>query len=189
VKQRIEKIIKDSIETKQTILKEYVPVIEKISQLLIEAYKNKKKIVVFGNGGSAADAQHLAAELVVRFEKDRRSLDCLALSTNTSTITAIGNDYGFEQVFSKQIESAVNEGDVVIGISTSGNSKNVILAMEQARKQKAVTVAWTGKTGGKLKDAVDLCIGIPSENTARIQEGHVLLIHIISKLIEEELFK
>jgi len=189
MKDRIKKLITDSIRMKEKMLEENVDIISDISKIIIDAYKNDRKVIVFGNGGSAADAQHLATELVCRFEKERKSLNAIALTTNTSMLTAIGNDYGFDRVFSRQIEGLVNEGDVVIGISTSGNSKNVILGIEQAKKQKAITVGWTGKTGGKLKNLVDYCICIPSENTARIQEGHVLLIHIICSIIEEELFK
>ena len=189
MKDRIKKLITDSIRMKEKMLEENVDIISDISKIIIDAYKNDRKVIVFGNGGSAADAQHLATELVCRFEKERKSLNAIALTTNTSMLTAIGNDYGFDRVFSRQIEGLVNEGDVVIGISTSGNSKNVILGIEQAKKQKAITVGWTGKTGGKLKNIVDYCICIPSENTARIQEGHVLLIHIICSIVEEELFK
>lgn len=189
MKEKIKRLITDSIKVKEEILKENLDVIENVIKVIIDSYKKNKKVVIFGNGGSAADAQHFATELVCRFEKDRKSLNAIALTTNTSMLTAIGNDYGFDKVFSRQIESIVDENDVAIGISTSGNSKNVLIAIEQAKKQKAITVGWTGKTGGKLKDIVDYCICIPSNNTARIQEGHVLLIHIICSLIEEELFK
>ncbi|MFH2070754.1 MAG: D-sedoheptulose 7-phosphate isomerase [Elusimicrobiota bacterium] len=188
MKNEIEKLIRDSVAVKGKMLLENVSGIEELASRIISAYKNKKKVVVFGNGGSAADAQHLATELVCRFEKDRRSLEAVALTTNTSMITATGNDYGFEYIFSRQVESTVKEGDVVIGISTSGNSVNVLKGIEQAKKQKAVSAGWTGNTGGKLKNIVDLCICIPSDNTARIQEGHILLIHIICRLVEKELF-
>ena len=189
MKSKIGKIIRDSLEVKEKLLKENLGVIVKVTEAVIAAYKKNKKVIVFGNGGSAADSQHLAAELVVRFEQNRRSLDCVALTTNTSAITAIGNDFGFEQIFAKQVESMVKEGDIAIGISTSGNSLNVLAGIEQAKKQKALTIVWTGNTGGKLKKTADLCVCVPSDNTARIQEGHILIIHIISKLVEEELFK
>ncbi|MEW6040885.1 MAG: D-sedoheptulose 7-phosphate isomerase [Elusimicrobiota bacterium] len=189
MKEKIKALIKESISTKKRVLKENVNVINNVARVMIKAYKKNKKVVVFGNGGSAADAQHLATELVCRFEKNRSSLECVALTTNSSMLTAIGNDYGFEKVFIRQVESCVKEGDVVIGISTSGNSKNVILALQQAKKQKATTVAWTGKSGGKIKNKVDFCICAPSDNTARIQEVHVLLIHILCGIIEQELFK
>ncbi|MBU0952729.1 MAG: D-sedoheptulose 7-phosphate isomerase [Elusimicrobia bacterium] len=189
MKSRVAKIVRDSLEVKEKLLKENLEVIVKVTEAVLSAYKKNKKVIVFGNGGSAADSQHLAAELVVRFEQNRKSLDCVALTTNSSAITAIGNDYGFDQIFAKQVESIVKAGDVVIGISTSGNSQNVLSAIEQAKKQKALTIGWTGRFGGRIKNIADLCICVPSENTARIQEGHVLIIHIISKLVEEELFK
>ncbi|MDI6641250.1 MAG: D-sedoheptulose 7-phosphate isomerase [Elusimicrobiota bacterium] len=185
------KLIRESIKVKERILqnKEILTKIDKIAHIIIQRYKKGSKVVVFGNGGSAADAQHLSTELVCRFEKERESINAVALTTNTSLLTAIGNDYGFEKVFSRQVESIVNRGDVVIGISTSGNSPNVLLGIKQAKKQKAITVGLTGKAGGKLKNIVDYCVCVPSENTARIQESHVLITHIICQLIEEELFK
>jgi D-sedoheptulose 7-phosphate isomerase len=185
----IKKIINDSIDLKKGILEKNVQEICDLTKLIISAYKKDKKIVVFGNGGSAADAQHLVGELVVRFEKDRRSLSAVALTTNTSILTSIINDYGYKGIFSKQIESIVKSQDVVIGISTSGNSENVLEGIRQAKSQGAITVGFTGKDGGKMKSLVDNCICVPSGTTARIQEGHILIIHIICGLIEQELFK
>lgn len=181
--------IGDSIKAKQGMLvPEQVGMLKAITEAIIKAYKAGKKILVCGNGGSAADAQHFAAELVARFERERPALPAIAITTNTSTITAIGNDYGFDAAFSRQVEAFTVEGDVVIGISTSGNSKNVLLAMEEAKKRKAFTVGLTRLEGGKLKGAVDLCFCAPSGHTPRVQECHILAIHIICKLVEESLF-
>lgn len=141
-----------------------------------------------GNGGSAADAQHLAAELTGRFLKERSSLAGIALTTNTSAITAIANDYSYEEVFSRQLEGCGRAGDVLVGISTSGNSGNVVRALEAARSRKLVTVGLTGKRGGKVADAAEYCIRIPSDETPRIQEAHILSGHILADIIETELF-
>jgi D-sedoheptulose 7-phosphate isomerase len=146
------------------------------------------KVLLFGNGGSAADAQHIAAEFVGRFAFERRALPALALSVNTSCVTAIGNDYGFDLVFSRQIEALGREGDVAIGISTSGNSQNVLQGLSAARKLGLSTVALTGCNGGKLKSAVDHCICAPSNETPRIQECHLLIGHIICELVERTIF-
>jgi D-sedoheptulose 7-phosphate isomerase len=145
-------------------------------------------LLLFGNGGSAADAQHIAAEFVGRFAFDRPALPALALSVNTSCVTAIGNDYGFDRVFSRQLEALARPGDVAMGISTSGNSANVVHAMSVARKMELHTVALTGCLGGKLKSMVDYCLCAPSNETPRIQECHILLGHIISELVEQEIF-
>ena len=145
-------------------------------------------MLLFGNGGSAADAQHIAAEFVGRFAFDRPALPALALSVNSSCVTAIGNDYGFDLVFSRQIEALARPGDLAIGISTSGNSSNVLQGLSVAREMGLCTVALTGCTGGKLKNVVDHCICAPSNETPRIQECHILIGHIISELVEETIF-
>lgn len=187
--ERIIKLINESIDAKQKLLKsENVQIIEKIANIVINSYNLSKKIVICGNGGSAADAQHFAAELVCRFEKNRKALPAIALTTDTSIITSAGNDYGYENVFSRQVEALVNEGDVVIGISTSGNSPNVLKAIEQAKIAKAYTIGFTCENGGKLKNSADVCFCAPSAITARAQECHILAIHIICSLIEEKLF-
>ena len=180
----INKMLNDSIEVKKKMMEANAGVIEDIAGLILAAYKNKRQVVVFGNGGSAADAQHLAAELVVRFEKDRRALRAFALTVNTSILTAALNDFGADTVFSRQVEACVGEGDVVIAITTSGNSPNILEAVKQAKKQKAVTAGFTGESGGKLKGLADTCLCIPSGVTARIQEGHITAIHIICGLVE-----
>lgn len=183
--------INKSIEMKEKILRDnnLVKRIDLISQTIINAYKSNKKVILFGNGGSAADAQHLAAELMNKFYLDRKSLPAIALTVNTSILTAIGNDYSFEQIFSKQLEGISEKEDIAIGISTSGNSKNVIEGLKLAKKNKLFTVGFTGKDGGKINNIVDVCINIPSDDTPRIQEGHIMVGHIICEIIEKELFK
>jgi D-sedoheptulose 7-phosphate isomerase len=188
--QRVRDSIQASIAVKELLLRnaDFVSIVAKVSELLIESLRKGNKVLLFGNGGSAADAQHIAAEFVGRFAFDRPALPALALSVNTSCLTAIGNDYGFDLVFSRQIEALARGGDVAIGISTSGNSSNVLYGLSTARKLGLFTVALTGCTGGKLRNAVDYCICAPSNDTPRIQECHILIGHIISALVEETMF-
>ena len=188
--QRVSRSIKASIATKELLLgsSAVVSMVARVSEILVEALEKGNKALLFGNGGSAADAQHIAAEFVGRFAFDRPALPALALSVNTSCVTAIGNDYGFDRVFSRQLEALARPGDVAIGISTSGNSPNVLRAMAVARKMGVHTIALTGCTGGKLKDAVDHCICVPSDQTPRIQECHILIGHIMSELVEQTIF-
>ena len=160
------------------------PVLERIAAEMTRAIFAGNKVLWCGNGGSAADSQHMAAELVGRFRRERRGLKSIALTTDTSLLTAIGNDYGFERVFQRQVEALCAEGDVVVGISTSGNSKNVCAALEAARKLGAFTVAFTGQDGGKLAEIADATLRIASKETARIQEGHILCGHILCDWIE-----
>jgi len=162
--------------------------IAKAAQIITESLRNKGKLVAFGNGGSAADAQHLTAELSGRFERDRRGLPAVALTTNTSALTAIANDYDYSQVFSRQLDGLVGEGDVVVGISTSGNSANVIEAVKLAKSQGAKVIVWTGGDGGKLKALADVCLCVPSKRTSRIQEGHLAMLHAICAIVEDALF-
>ncbi len=187
---RVTELIKASIAAKQSLLSsaDVVVTVAKVSEILITALKQGNKLLLFGNGGSAADAQHIAAELVGRFAFDRPALPAVALSVNSSCVTAIGNDYGFDQVFSRQVEALARPGDVAIGISTSGNSANVLRAMSTARKIGLKAIALTGRSGGNLKNAVDYCICVPSDKTPRIQECHILIGHIISELVEREIF-
>lgn len=189
-KQRVSRSIQASIAVKERLLgsAETVAAVATASEILVQALGKGNKVLLFGNGGSAADAQHIAAELVGRFAFDRAALPALALSVNTSCMTAIGNDYGFDLVFSRQLEALARPGDVAIGISTSGNSPNVLHAMAVARKIGVHTIALAGCTGGKLKDAVDYCICVPSDQTPRIQECHILIGHIISELVEQTIF-
>jgi D-sedoheptulose 7-phosphate isomerase len=187
---RVSALIEASIATKQSLLrnKDVVLTVAKVSEVLVNALKQGNKALLFGNGGSAADAQHIAAELVGRFAFDRPALPALALSVNSSCVTAIGNDYGFDRVFSRQLEALARPGDVAIGISTSGNSSNVLNAMSTARKMSLHTIALTGSTGGNLRGSVDHCICVPSNETPRIQECHILIGHIIAELVEREIF-
>ena len=158
---------------------------ERLASEIVKALRGGRKLVVFGNGGSAADAQHFAAELVGRFEKERPGLPAIALTTDTSALTALANDYGYDEVFARQVQALVESGDVVVGISTSGNSKSVLRGMEEARKRKAWTAALTGMTGGKLKGAVDCCVSVPSQRIAHIQECHIAIIHAICACVDE----
>ena len=180
-------ILNESIRIKENI-KDLAPLIKKITEEIVNAYKIKKKVVLFGNGGSAADAQHIAAEFVGKFYKDRESLPSLAFHTNTSVVTATANDYGYEFIFERQVSSFVDGGDVAIGISTSGNSLNVINGLIKAKKLGAITIGFTGLKENKIEKIVDLCLKIPSNDTPRIQEGHITVGHIICYLVEKELF-
>lgn len=186
IKKIIEQV-KDSIKTKEIFIKDTknLGLLYLAVKKIISCYKKNKKFIIFGNGGSASDAQHFAAELVGRFKRERRALNAIALSTNTSVITALGNDYSFDIIFSRQIEAIAQKGDVVLGISTSGNSENIIRGMKSAKKMGCVTIGLTGLSGGKMKHCVDYCICVPSEDTPRIQELHITIIHIICDLIEE----
>ena len=168
-------------------LEENVQIIEKITTIFISCLKNKGKIIFMGNGGSAADAQHLVAELVGRFNLNRPALAAITLSTNTSTLTAVGNDFGFEAIFARQIQALAMPQDVVVGISTSGQSKNVIVAIEEAKRIGAKTIGFLGKDGGRLKEIVDIPLVIKGPDTARIQEMHILAGHIICEIVEKAL--
>ena len=163
--------------------------IELVIQKIVFALKNKRKIILFGNGGSASDAQHIAAELIGRFKSERKSFPAIALTTDTSIITALSNDYSFDKIFSRQCESLVFRGDVVIGISTSGNSENVKKGLITAKKQGAVTIGLLGNKGGKISKIVDISITVPSSSTPRIQEAHRAIYHIICEIVEQKLKK
>lgn len=165
-------------------LREQSAAIEGIAGLMIDCLAVGGRVFWLGNGGSAADSQHLASELVGRFERDRPGLASLALTTDSSALTAIGNDYGFDQIFARQVEALCRPGDLVIGISTSGNSPNVLKAMEKARALGARTAGFGGRGGGHLKDVVDACLIVASDNTARIQEAYLLAGHILCDLVE-----
>lgn len=186
----IKKQIEDSIQTKQKLL-ENIEVTDSIFEAVnavIEAYKRGNKTLIAGNGGSAADAQHIAAEFVSRFYFDRPGIPSIALTTDTSIITAIGNDYGYERLFARQVEANGVKGDIFIGISTSGNSANVIEALKACKEKGITTIGLTGESGGKMSDICDIIIKVPSSSTPRIQESHILIGHIICASVEEELF-
>ena len=187
----IEKIrgrIEESIRVKQNLLLKCLPQIEKAADILVKAYLKGNKAAFFGNGGSAADAQHMAAELVGDYLKRRRALPALALHANTSTLTALGNDYGYDQIYSHQIEGLLREGDVAVGISTSGNSENVLKGILAAKKVKAHTIGLVGKDGGRIAKEADVAIIVPASSTDRIQECHLLIGHIFCELIESAVF-
>lgn len=186
----IEKIIEDSISVKRLILedKELLHHISQFADKLIETYRRGGKVLFCGNGGSAADAQHIAAELSGRFYLDRKPLYAEALHCNSSFLTSVSNDYGFENVFSRAVESMSKTGDVLVGISTSGNSTNILNAFEMAKKTGTFTIAMTGKTGGKIAPLSDLLINVPSDCTPRIQEVHIMIGHIVCEIVEKEIF-
>jgi len=182
--------IKKSFETKQAIYNNEILLngIEEVAQKCIALYRNGKKTILAGNGGSAADAQHIAAELVGRYGFDRPSIPSLSLTTDTSNLTAIGNDYGYDKVFSRQLEGMGQSGDLFIGISTSGNSLNIINAFKSAKKKNILTVALTGRDGGEMAKIADISLIVPSDSTPRIQESHILIGHILCDIIEQEIF-
>jgi D-sedoheptulose 7-phosphate isomerase len=182
--------IRDSAAVTQTLLDShsYLTSVVAVAEAMTKCLRAGNKILFFGNGGSAADAQHLAAELSGRFLRERPSLAGFALTTNTSVLTAIGNDYSFDEIFARQVDGIGSRDDIAFAITTSGNSPNVLRAVETAREKRLVTVGLTGGTGGKLRAAVDHCICIPSDRTPRIQEAHILTGHILCELIEETLF-
>src|SRR6187401_1417977 len=188
---RIKKILQSSIDVKQQVLRneELIATIEKVVAVIVKAFKNGKHVYFCGNGGSAADAQHLAAEFSGRFYLDRKALPAEALHCNTSYLTAVANDYSFDVIYSRIIEGIGQEGDVLIGLSTSGNSKNIIRAFETAKGMKIITVGFTGESGGGLRSSSDYLINIPSTDTPRIQESHIMSGHIICQLVEEEYFR
>ncbi len=177
--------LRESSRVKDSFSDELILRMASFAERSAEALANGSKIVFFGNGGSAADAQHLAAELVVKLRQERPGLAALALTTNTSVLTAAGNDYGFERVFARQIESLVNRGDVLVALSTSGTSPNIIRAVDTARSRGAFCVALTGETGGHLAERVDLLLNVPSPDPQRIQEAHITIGHIVCSLIEQ----
>ncbi len=181
--------IRESCSVKQSFSPELVGRIETFAERAAEALARGGKLVFFGNGGSAADAQHLAAELVVRLRANRPGLAALALNTNTSVLTAAGNDFGFDRVFERQVESLVSPGDVLVALSTSGNSPNVVRAVDAAAARGAFRVALTGETGGELARRVDLLLNVPSQDPQRIQEAHITIGHIVCSLVEQIAFR
>jgi len=187
---KIKESIIESIETKKRILDnpDLIEIIEEVAGACTEAFCNGNKVLFCGNGGSAADAQHLAAEFSGRFYFDRKPLPSEALHVNTSYLTAVANDYSFEEVYSRILQGIGNEGDVLIAISTSGNSANIIKALETAEEIGMITVGLTGETGGKMKELCDFLINVPSKDTPRIQESHIMIGHIICDIVESTLF-
>ncbi len=188
--EKIKNIIQASIDTKQQVLENdtLLQTIEKVVGVIVTAFKNGNRVYFCGNGGSAADAQHLAAEFSGRFYTDRKALPAEALHCNTSYLTAVANDYGYDAVYSRMIDGIGQAGDILVGLSTSGNSANIIRAFETAREKGMITIAFTGMAGGQMKSISDHLINIPSADTPRIQETHIMVGHIICQLVEEKYF-
>ena len=186
----IRRNISDSITVKQKLLQNDTIIVDitKVAELIVEAFNNGNKLLICGNGGSAADAQHLAAEFSGRYYLNRPPLHAEALHTNTSFMTAVSNDFSFDEVYARLIQGIGKQGDILIGMSTSGNSKNVIKALEEAKKKNIITIGFTGKANGNMKACCDYLINIPSDDTPRIQECHLMLGHAICELVEKELF-
>lgn len=187
---KIAEIVQSSIDTKQRLLKDEIllKTIEDVTSLIITAFNNGNKVLFCGNGGSASDAQHLAAEFSGRFYHDRKPLPSEALHCNTSYLTAVANDYGYDNVYSRIVEGSGQTGDVLVGLSTSGNSTNITNALQMAREIGMITVGFTGEGGGKMKELCDHLINVPSSDTPRIQEAHITIGHIICQLVEERMF-
>ena len=190
MKEQISNIIQASIDTKQQVLENelLLQTINSCIHKIVTAFKNGNKVLFCGNGGSAADAQHLAAEFSGRFYTDRKALPAEALHCNTSYLTAVGNDYSFDVIYSRLVDGIGQHGDILIGLSTSGNSKNIVKAFEKAREKGMPTIGFTGMTGGQLKPLSDYLINVPSTDTPRIQESHILIGHIICQLVEEKMY-
>jgi len=191
MKEQIHQLIQASIDTKQQVLQneELLKTVNEVTLVIISAFRNGNTVYFCGNGGSAADAQHLAAEFSGRFYKDRNALPAEALHCNTSYLTAVANDYSFDLIYARLIQGLGKSGDILIGLSTSGNSKNIVQAFETAKKKQMITIGFTGDSGGIMKSYSDYLINIPSKDTPRIQESHMLLGHIICQLVEDEYFK
>lgn len=187
---KIKEIISSSIETKQKVLADeaLLKTICDTIDVIVTAFKNGKSVYFCGNGGSAADAQHLAAEFSGRFYKDRKALPAEALHCNTSYLTAVANDYSFDDIYARLIDGIGKSGDVLVGLSTSGNSNNIVKAFETARRKEMITIGFTGETGGKMKTFSDHLLNVPSTDTPRIQESHIMIGHIICELVEEKYF-
>lgn len=188
---KIKSIISSSIQTKTQILNDdaFIKKIGDAVDIIVNAFEKGNKVLFCGNGGSAADAQHLAAEFSGRFYLDRKALPSEALHCNASYLTAVANDYSYDIIYARLVEGICFEGDILVGLTTSGNSANIINAFQVARNKKVITIGFTGETGGKLKDISDLLFNVPSTDTPRIQESHIMLGHIICELVEEKLFK
>ena len=187
MRDEIRDVFLDNIRLKEEILRRDLSIVVEIAETMIRSLKKNGKVILFGNGGSASDSQHIAAELVGRFKRDRTGLAATALTTNTSVLTSLANDYGYEIVFSRQIEAIGKRNDVAIGISTSGKAKSVILGIKQAKKMGIKTIAFTGGDGGELAKIADLSLIVPSTVTARIQEVHITIGHALCELIEQNL--
>jgi len=189
MKEKIIKVFNESIEVKKKFVDENIETIIEVSKLLADTFSRENKLLLFGNGGSASDASHIAAEFVNRFKKERPALPAIALNSDTAVITSIANDYDYMDIYARQLKAFAQDGDIVIAISTSGNSKNIIKAIDVAKRKKLKTVAFTGAKGDKLASKCDYVFAVPSSNTPRIQETHITLGHVICQMVEEILFE
>ncbi|HEU0007573.1 MAG TPA: PfkB family carbohydrate kinase, partial [Terriglobia bacterium] len=185
--QEISHLLLESVDVKQRLLREQLPAIESVVRTIVSAYRDSRTVYAFGNGGSAADANHFITELVGRFMIERKALPALSFSTNEILMTSIANDYGYDQTFARQVDAFVRQGDLVVAFSTSGKSRNVVIALELARNKGATTIGFTGNAAGEFPTLCDICIRVPSDNTPRIQESHLAVVHIICELLEKEL--
>ena len=186
--EQVERLFGVSIAAKQALARKDYETVQAMADAIVASLEEGGKVLLMGNGGSAADAQHLAAELVSRFYKERAGLPAIALTVNTSVLTAVANDYAYDRVFERQVEALARPGDVVVGISTSGNSPNVLKAVERARAMGCMTMGMTGRKGGRLADLVELCFRAPTDDTPRIQEVHITAGHIVCQLVEDAMF-
>lgn len=189
MREKILKIFEESVSVKERFARENIETIVAVSKVIAEAFNEGRKLLLFGNGGSATDASHIAAEFVNRFKRERPGLPAIALNTDTAVITSIANDYDYTEVFARQLKSLAEEGDVVIAISTSGNSSNILKAMDVAKKKRLRTIAFTGAKGERFASKADYAFIVPSENTPRIQETHITLGHVLCQMVEEILFE
>jgi D-sedoheptulose 7-phosphate isomerase len=185
--EEISHLLLESVDVKQRLLREQLPAIESVVRTIVGAYRESRTVYAFGNGGSAADANHFITELVGRFMIERKALPALSFSTNEILMTSIANDYGYDQTFARQVDAFVRQGDLVVAFSTSGKSRNVVIALELARNKGATTIGFTGNAAGEFPALCDICIRVPSDNTPRIQESHLAVVHIICELLEKEL--
>jgi len=189
MEKKIFKAFEDSIAVKEKFVKEYAALIAEVSKLIADAFNDGKKVLLFGNGGSACDASHIAAEFVNRFKRDRPGLPAIALNTDMAVVTSIANDYDYSEIFARQVKTLGEEGDVSIAISTSGSSKNILKAVDAAKKKGLRTIAFTGSKGEKFAAKNDCAFVVPSDDTPRVQEVHITLAHVICQMVEEILFE
>jgi len=189
VEKKIIKAFEESVAIKEKFVKEYAPLIAEVSKLIADAFNDGKKVLLFGNGGSACDASHVAAEFVNRFKKDRPGLPAIALNTDMAVMTSIANDYDYSEIFARQVKTLGEEGDITIAISTSGNSKNILKAVDAAKKKGICTIAFTGSKGERFAAKNDYAFVVPSDDTPRVQEVHITLAHVICQMVEEILFE
>ncbi len=189
MRDKVQKLFRESIEVKQKFIDENVDTVIEVSRLIADTFSRGNKLLLFGNGGSACDASHIAAEFVNRFKKERPALPAIALNTDIAVLTSIANDYAYEEIFARQVKALAQNGDVAVAISTSGNSPNVLKAVDVAKKKKLKTVAFTGAKGDKLASESDYVFAVPSDDTPRIQETHITIAHALCQMVEEILFE